>query len=566
MDLVIEITYNNGELNREPFTWELQQPQVEKLEQFLSLPDTSFTFLRDILMENAAEKGLTIPKIQLRDAQMKPVAMSYVNPRFFIGDKPGLGKTVMSAGCVALYQKQTRKKGEIPKKVMVVTDTSHVKGFAKEWQRFGLSLLELGGGKANIIRQLKKNELTDYDGVILNWDSLKTNSFIDFYAQHHQQFEIAIFDETSKLLNMKSTLYKITDNIVNTYKGGIPRVIFLNGSSFEKNIFDFYGQFNILAPKLIPTKTFLEKHFVIREGRMGVHSDFSGGKYMKVQHTLAYTGEIVDYRNQDILRDKLKYFYIARSKSDYAKDIPMHNYKLHLLTMTKKQAKDIAQNRNISKINSPATSDPQAAMTRKTLPKLDFLVQFVPTVIEDRPLIYVFNIEAQLAVKRELEQLGYRVAIVNGEQTIAERDDIINQFNHYQLDILIFNIRKAINLPTSERIIFWDIPTMPQQTSQIIGRIDRNNYEKGKFYDFLCYMNSPEMENMVRLAYFRETQASAFTGQREFVYETLQKQLEYYLSESNLVKVDMLLKSIDAGNILYQNISAELDKLLHIQG
>lgn len=555
---------NADVLNRTPFIGDLTERQIEKLDQFLHLPDGSFTFLESILVDNASEKGLTIPKITLRKAQLKPVAMSYVNPRFFIGDKPGLGKTVMSAACVALYQKQARKKGEVPGKVLVVTDTSHVKGFAREWQQFGIPLLDLSGGKANIVRQLKKYSLNEFDGVILNWDSIKTNSFVEFYARHHKVFEMAVFDETSKLLNLQSTLYQMTDLLVNHYKGGIPRVVFLNGSSFEKNIFDFYGQFNILKPKLIPSKTFLEKHFVIREGRPEVRTDYLEKSYMQVKHSLMYTGEIVDYKNQDILREKLKYFYIARSKSDYSADIPEHNYKLHLLTMTRKQAQAISQNRSISVINSPATANPCAPMTRKELPKLDFILEYIPKVIEDRPIIYVYNIEAQKAVKEALEELGYHCAIINGEQTIKERDDLIDRFNSGELQILIFNIRKAINLPTSDRIIFWDIPTMPQQTSQIIGRIDRNNYERAKFYDFLCYLNSPEMENMVRLAYFRETQASAFTGQQEHVYKTLQQQLSYYLSEENLEKVNLLLKEIDAGNFVYQNVSAELDKLLRI--
>ena len=281
-------------------------------------------------MQNAEEKWKLVEPVRLRLAQLRPVAMSYVNPRFFIGDKPGLGKTVMSAGCVALYQSRERKAGRIPKKVLVVTDTSHVRGFAKEWESFGLPLMQFGGGKVQIKRALKKQTLEDFDGVILNWDTLKTNAFIEFYIEHFEEFGMAVFDETSKLLNpKKSELYKMTNLIVNEYQGGIERVIFLNGSSFENNIFDFYYQFAVLCPKLIPSKSFLEKHFVIREGREATDTDYYvQGSYMQVQHMLRFTGKIVDYKNQEVLRQKLKYYYIARSKSDYSSDIPEHSLSL----------------------------------------------------------------------------------------------------------------------------------------------------------------------------------------------------------------------------------------------
>src|SRR5699024_11958523 len=66
---------------------------------------------------------------------------------------------------------------------------------------------------------------------------------------------------------------------------------------------------------------------------------------------------------------------------------------------------------------------------------------------------------------------------------------------------------------------------MQHETRQIMGRIDRNNYDTPKFYDFLCYLESPEMENMIKLSLFRESHGSAFTGQESYVYKTIIDQL-----------------------------------------
>lgn len=551
-------------LDNSPFVVGLSTKQIALLDKFSNCPDESFLFLQNILMDNAQAKGSLINPVRLRLAQLRPVAMSYANPRFFIGDKPGLGKTVMGAGCVALYQSQERKKGLPVKKVLVVTDTSHVKGFAREWASFGIPLMQLAGGKAAVQRALKNGSLDDYDGVIVNWDTLKTNTFIEFFARNHSAFGMSVFDETSRLLNPKSSIYKVTNLILNKYQGGIERAVFLNGSSFEKNVFDFYYQFEVLQPSLIPTKGFLEEHFIIREGRSGTYHDYDSRSYMQSKHMLLNTGAIVDYRNQDVLREKLKYYYIARSKSDYAKDIPKHSYLLHLIEMTPAQQKISKFSKVVSKINSPATSNPNADVSRKALPKLDFLINHAVKTADDRPIIYAYNLEIQHTIANELRSLGYSVEIVNGEQSPSERDEIISKFNNFQIDMLVFNIRKAINIPTSDRILIYDLPTMPQQTSQLMGRIDRDNYENSKFYDFLCYSDSVEMVNMVRLAYFRETQSSAFTGQLEDVYKTLQTQLEHLIDKDKLDEVQSILAQIDEGILEIMDVQNSLDKLLEV--
>lgn len=552
-------------LDKTPFAIGLSQKRIDLLDKFIASPDESFLFLQNILMNNAQAKGNPINPVHLRLAQLRPVAMSYVNPRFFIGDKPGLGKTVMSAGCVALYQTQERKKGNPVKKVLVVTDSSHVKGFAREWESFGIPLMQLAGGKAAVQRALKNGSLEDYEGVIVNWDTLKTNTFIEFFAKYHHEFGISVFDETSRLLNPKSTIYKVTNLIINKYQGGIERAIFLNGSSFEKNIFDFYYQFDVLQPSIIPTKGFLEENFIIREGRVGTYHDYDNKSYMHSKHMLLNTGAIVDYRNQDVLREKLRYYYIARSKRDYAKDIPTHSYLLHLIEMTPAQKKISKFSKVVSKLNSPATNSPNAEVSRKTLPKLDFLIDRAVKTADDRPIIYAYNIEIQHTIAQELRNLGYCVEIVNGEQSTTQRDEIITRFNNFQIDMLVFNIRKAINIPTSDRILIYDIPTMPQQTSQLMGRIDRDNYENGKIYDFLCYSDSIEMVNMVRLAYFREAQSSAFTGQLEEVYKTLQNQLEHFIDEGKLTEARSILDQIDEGLIELLDVQNTLDKLLEVK-
>lgn len=503
---------------------DLTEREMELLDKVLRASGKVLRKYNKRIQETAELRGKECVDIVLRDGQVVPMLMSLLTKRFFIGDKPGLGKTVESAAAYANYIYQSIKRGLEYKKIIVVTDGQHVLGFANEWRSYGLDLIPLLDGSMKIERKLDRKDIEDYDGVIINWDGLKTNAFLEFYMENKDYFGYAVFDETSRLLNNTSMTYKVTNMIVNRYKGGIDRVIFLNGSSFEKNVFDFYNQFQVLKPRLIPNKAFLEDNYVIRGG---VPVDFlriSGSRQRRRMVSRA-VGEIIDYKNQSELRERLKYYYIARTKKDFSDELPKHSHRLHLINMTERQRRYMKKESRVTILNSPETVDEKYKLTRATTPKFKVVMDFIEQVVEDRPLIYVFNKKAQYTFKEELRKKGYKVEIINGNVKASDKTRIINKFNDYKLDMLILNVERAINLPTSDRILFYDILTMPQRTSQIKGRIDRDNYDTPKFYDFFCYVDSPEMHNIIKLAYFREKHGNKFTGQEDYTYKELIEQL-----------------------------------------
>lgn len=542
---------------------DLTDNQVSKMESIMNTPHEKKMAIASLFEKSAALAGRkSNPAIKLRQAQIDPILLSYINPRFFIGDSPGLGKTVMSAGSYAYYRLQQIKNNLTYGKVLVVTDSIHVHKFAKEWDTFGIKLLELSGGSAGIARILKKADMKDYDGVIINWGSISTNSFIEYWLINKREYTSGVFDETSKLLNEKSQTFKVTDAIVNGYEKGLERVIFLNGTSFEKVIYDFYYQFKILKPKLIPSKAFLDARYVIKTGKEVFMRDPNpNGSFGVIKRRI---GQIVDYKNQSELRDRLKYYFIARSKSDYSDDLPQHSYILHGVTLTSSQKKLMEMRSHISLLNSPATSDSRNTLSPKTSPKLKQLLDFLPTVEDDRPLIYVYNTESQKTIKEEVEKLGYRVEILNGAINSERKNQVLDMFNNKELDVLIFNITKAMNVPTSDRILFYDIPAMPQETTQIKARIDRNNYTDKKFYDFFCYLDSPEMVNLVKLAYFREHHGNEFTGQVENVYGQLVQQLTTVYDIDCLDTVGQKFDWMYENSKQFEDIETEIVDLLDI--
>lgn len=498
------------------------------------LKDFENRCLNNAINSLAVTLGRKNPKIKLRLPQIVPVLMSYANKRLFIGDTPGLGKTVMSAESYASYKLKKIKNNEEYKKVIVVTKTNHVKGFSNDWKSFGINLLPLLEGSTKIEKILAKNDVNNFDGIILNWDSLKTNGFIEHYVTNKHLYNFAVFDETTQVINDKSLISQVTDLIVNKYQGGIEHVLFLNGTSFEKNIYDFYNQFKILAPKLIPSKKFLDSRYVVKSGSNVFARHYISSNNTSYEAIMSHnTAEVVNYVNQEELKERLKYYFVARSKSDFYENMPKHVNSFHAVYMTKEQLKNLHSGLKVSKINSPKTSNPNAKFEISNNPKLKEIIEFAQTVDNDRPLIYVYNKEAQYKIKQELEKLNYRVEILNGET--KDKNEVVNKFNSLEIDMLVTNIDSAVNLPTSDRILFYDIPTNPQKTTQICGRIDRNNDKDVKFYDFFCYMFSPEMHNIFVNGYFREKHSSKFTGQESTQYLELLQQLKVEISDEDLI-------------------------------
>lgn len=543
---------------------DLNETQIKKIDAILNMPIENKMGIENVFIKSANLYNREHSNYKLYPAQIDPVLMAYINPRLFISDSPGLGKTIEAGGIYAYYRLQQLKNKLPVSKVIVVAETIHVLGFEKEWKNLGINLLPLHGGNAKIKKERDKFNSEDYDGIVINWDGLKTNEFVEFWLENYQQFNFGIFDETSCLRNPKSALFRATDNIVNKYQGGLERVVFLNGTPFEKDIYDYYYQFMILKPKLIPSKSWIDGRYVIKEGKEITlrETGLDGSRRLVTRRT----GEIVDYKNQEELKDRLKYYLIGRSKEDFSKSgsVPNHSYILHLSNLTREQKKILELNKNMSLINSPETSDSSAVLSVKTSPKLKDLLEFIPKVDSDRPLIYVENTKSQETIVKELELMGYRVGLINGYCNVSEKDDIVTKFENRELDILVFNIKKSLSIKTSERIIFYDIPTMPQETLQISARIDRDNYDISKFYDFFCYAGSPEMVNIIQLAYFREQNSNKFTGKKINIYQQLVNQLVNHFGIEKMSEISSRIDTIYENNAEIKDVNKQVEDLLNI--
>lgn len=510
------------------FRGKLTDEEIEYIDKILTMENVDK--LKNILQESAEISGrYCSDEYVLYDKQTIPVAISVLNDTLFIGDKPGLGKTVMGAAIYALYRKKKIEKGEKPDKLLFVTNNNNLSGIHNELKEMGVDLIKLGGGTANIEKSLIGYDIDsdETDGIVTSWDSLKINGFLMYYMDNYDKIKVGIFDESSAIKDSKIILYERTKEI----RKNMEKVIFLNASMFETHINDIINQMKIMNKDIIPTKKFINERYVVHGRNSWFVTEMNSKGVYERKMRSAYT--VDGYRNQEDLRKRLKYFYISRSKRDFKEGVPENIYKLHPVIPTGEMKKQLEKN-NIGYneiLNSPTTRDKKKKFTATTVPKLRVLIDLFESIADEKPVIYCFNREAQDYIRKHLQDLGYKIEIIRGGVSGEEREIILKKLREGELDGIITNIEKSLNIYGSNAEIFYTIPNNPQIVYQIMGRIDRNNFDTQKSYHFLVYIDSPEMFNMVDLAFFREDNSNKFTGNEEEVFKQLIKQLERIVGE-----------------------------------
>ena len=130
---------------------------------------------------------------------------------------------------------------------------------------------------------------------------------------------------------------------------------------------------------------------------------------------------------------------------------------------------------------------------RKNVPKLERLMQLVENDFADEHImIYAFHLEAQKAIKEELEKIGRKPVILNGECKDEERFIVQSKFNDGEYDCIITNIKKSLNLYGGDVCIFYSLLTNPSSIFQVAGRIDRNVDKSIKTFVLLLYKGTDE--------------------------------------------------------------------------
>lgn len=458
--------------------------------------------------------------VTLHDFQTLDIALCYYNPKFIIGERPGSGKTLIAAGLLETL----KRKGKLNKKVLCVTKSDSLYQFSNEISYFtDLKLMELYGDSKRIQKLVSNNNIDTYNGIVIPHNTIINNYFNVFMSENKHKFGTLIFDESSVLKSHKTRTYEVAKQLFKN----IERIVMLNGTVFELNIYDFINQISILDEDILPPKYKIERDYCVFGFGNGYWSTVNGKrKYNR-------TWELKGYKNQEEFREKVHYFYVQHNR----KEGPEHTFALVPVGISDVQKNIVDDSNYMFVLSSPNTEFYRFDFSRKNVPKLGVLVDLVKDVVKSKPVIYCFYLDAQQVIKQELEKEGISSVILNGAVELEARDAIRQKFvETNEHDVLITNVQKAINLPTSDVLIFYTIPSNPAMAYQIMCRIDRNNYLVSKDYFFLCVVNSREGDIILDIVKDREINANLFSGHDRIVFQRIASQIEEIRKKSGYSK------------------------------
>ena len=458
--------------------------------------------IRDIIKEESLDFNDYIGI--LRDYQTVAVGFMYLSMRSILGDGVGLGKTATTAGLLNyLYYKDNNER------FLMVVENTAITQIHIEMIRFtGLRIIVLPSQTNKMERAIKTTDWRKVDGVITAHQALRSallSKWLSIYLTDDYKskiFNTLILDESSAFKNNNTKIVEYTKNIVNI----IPRVHFLNATTFETNIMDIYNQVNLLDDRVLPKRWEIEK----------LYCKFAKGTYWTKENgraVMKYKRDLIGYKNQDEFKKSLRLYYLGRSKTEKT-----HTYKVYKVIPSNEQMIALSKgHRHMEVLNCPILiPELGIGMTRKYIPKLDKLVILIQKkFIDSKIMIYCFHIEAQKALKEELLKIGRKSEIINGKVKEEDRWNIVNDFNSGECDVLITNIQKSLNLPGADVCIFYSFEANPARMIQIAGRVDRNVDEKTKTYILLLYSGTDEFKLFVDVAQERSRYAKELIASNE---------------------------------------------------
>lgn len=505
--------------------------QVRNMREVKNLEHMIFNFPNDMVLA-ATDLGISTrqyvkdnnidptPYIgKLRKYQTVGTAFMYFSPRSMIGDGVGLGKTAEISALLNVL----KDKGEM-KRFLIAVENSAIGQTWMELMKFtGMRVILLPSQKEPLIKVVNNTDWRTVDGLIITHSTLSSSTFSEWLSYNLTPdgtkckiYDTFILDESSVIKNGKTKMYEYVKNLCRL----ADRVHLMNATVFENNIMDIYFQMDMMEPELLPAKSNIEKKFsVYKRGKAFWRKDATG------QAKQQYTWDRVGYKNQEEFKQSLQLVYLARNKEtkevmeDLNKTEDLNKYEVYKVDPTVDQMLAIDSGYRYNEVlNSPLNIPIEAGVIfdRAHNPKLDKLCDIITNEFTGKlVMVYCFHIAAQEQIKIELEKIGRKPVILNGQdnskEKVANRVKIVENFNNGTYDVIITNIMKSLNLYNGDACILYSVIGNPSKQTQILGRIDRNVDNKPKTFVLLLYAHTAEEELYENVVSQREKDSRSLT-------------------------------------------------------
>lgn len=516
MAITNPITYNNmycshmDEKRINTLLYIREQDEIPNLKRML------FDFPPEVIKESI-EKFISPRKLieskgedlnnyiaELRKYQTVGTAFMYFSPRCILSDGCGLGKTAEVAALINVL----KSKGELTR-FLIAVETSAIGQIQAELTRFtGLNIIALPSEGVKMKRVINNLDWTGVDGIVIKHSTLRSDVLSKWLALNLNEegmckiFNTFFLDESSVIKNPETKMSIYTRNICNIVK----RVHMMNATAFETSIMDIYWQLDLMDEALLPKKWRIEKEYC----------QFSKSSYWIKENgkpKMRFRYDRSGYKNQEKFKESLKLVYFGRCKKDVGMDLP-HVYKVYEVEPSNEQSVALSEGKRYMEVlNCPSLIPDMGIETdRKNVPKLERLCQLIENEFcNDKVMVFCFHLDAQKAIAQELEKIGRRPVILNGDSDDDTRFAAQQGFNSGLYDVIITNIKKSLNLYGGDVCIFYSVLTNPAAMFQAASRVDRNVDDKIKTFILLIYKGTDEYNFFVNVVGQRAKDARSLT-------------------------------------------------------
>lgn len=429
----------------------LNNQQIQRIQELVKEEKKKGTLHNNELLKQIQSKqGLNIG--ELTAVQTQAVGFMLVAKRCLLGDSVGLGKTVQTAALCNILEALYAQKGEVFRFCYLAEKNSVLELQQKLIQFTGSYVGVLKSAENQIVQEFLHSNTcegqTKADYNIIGTHALINNpDFLVYNARH--PFDLIVIDESAFLKNKDNETYKNTKALLKN----TPYRVLLNATPVETSIEDLYSQMALLDEGYMPTLTEFRRTYCKKD--------------------LQY--RTIGIKNEDIFKKAIELRYIARKRNEHQAKFEGNTSKRYVIEYSPDQKRIKSRTSMFQMVyDYPSGVDLMLQPTEQNTPKVACVKHILKTEIPlgEKVLIYCHYKDAQTYLTGVLKAEGYKVGCTS-DLTVTKRKKIIKDFTDGDLQILVTNLKKGIDINSCNYCIMYTVDTNPANLLQVEGRMTR---------------------------------------------------------------------------------------------
>ena len=259
---------------------------------------------------NSTISSLKASKTLFKPYQFKPLLKFLYSDdrRVLIADEVGLGKTI-EAGHIML---ELKARGEFRNALVVCPMALKEKWTTELNEKFGLDFINIDN-KDHLIHELRHHP--GYVKAVINYEKLNNKELIAFMEERQIKFSMIVCDESHRLRNKETQLYKGAEKIMSLGDS----VVFMSATPIMLNRENLYNQLHLLEPDVYDRKEVFLNNAELNEPFVLALSQLKDGvKWTKIKKQLT-EAEAVTYNTINDVSTPIKV-----NINDYFSDYPIY--------------------------------------------------------------------------------------------------------------------------------------------------------------------------------------------------------------------------------------------------